>query len=88
MPTIRPSSDLRNKFNEISELVHEKREPVFITKNGRDDMVVMSTAAFEQGEAKLELMRKLLEAEAEVRSGAPLVPHDAVWEKIRDRYHV
>lgn len=88
MPVIRPSSDLRNKFNEISELVHEKEEPVYITKNGRGDMVVMSMAVFEQKEAKLELMRKLLEAEAEIRSGAKLIPHDEVWSKIRERYHV
>ncbi len=88
MPVIRPSSDLRNKFNEISKMVHEKDEPVFITRNGRDDMVVMSMAAFEQREAKLELMQKLFEAESEVRSGAPLLSHDEVWTKLRNRYHV
>lgn len=88
LPVIRPSSDLRNKFAEISELVHEKGEPVFITKNGRDDMVVMSMAAFEQKEAKLELMEKLLEAESEVRSGAPLIPHDEVWTKLREKHRV
>ncbi|MGE5623480.1 MAG: type II toxin-antitoxin system Phd/YefM family antitoxin [Methanocella sp.] len=88
MPIIRPSSDLRNKFNEISELVHEKGEPIFITRNGRDDMVVMSMAAFEQREAKFDLMRKLLEAEAEVRAGEPLVAHEDVWAKLRERYHV
>lgn len=87
MPIIRPSSDLRNKYNEISELVHEQAQPVYITKNGRGDMVVMSMAVFEQTEAKLELMRKLFEAEAEIRSGAPLISHDEVWSKIRERYH-
>ncbi len=88
MPVIRPSSDLRNKYNEVSDLVHEKGEPVYITKNGRGDMVIMSIAAFEQREAKLELMRKLLEAEIEVRSGAPLLSHDAVWAKMQEKYRV
>ncbi len=42
MPTIKPISDLRNKSNEISKLAHESKEPVFITKNGEGDLVVMS----------------------------------------------
>ena len=42
MPQIRPISDLRNKFTEISWIVHEDKEPVFLTKNGYGDMVVMS----------------------------------------------
>ena len=48
MPTIRPVSDLRNNFKEISEVCHENGEPVFLTKNGRGDMVVMSIAQFEK----------------------------------------
>ena len=42
MPNIRPSSDLRNKYNEISEFCHKYSEPVFITKNGYGDLAVMS----------------------------------------------
>jgi hypothetical protein len=42
MPTIRPSVDLSNNYNEISELCHEYSEPVFITKNGTGDLAVMS----------------------------------------------
>lgn len=44
---IRPISDLRNKFTEISKIVHEQGEPVFLTKNGYGDMVVMSVEQFE-----------------------------------------
>ncbi len=44
MPIIRPVSDLRNNFNEISELCHAGNEPVFITRQGKGDMVVMSHA--------------------------------------------
>jgi len=48
MPQIRPISDLRNNFAEISRIVHETPEPVFLTKNGYGDMVVMSVELFEQ----------------------------------------
>jgi prevent-host-death family protein len=55
MPIIRPSADLRNKYNEISELCHEYQEPVFITKNGTGDLAVMSIEAYEALRGKLEL---------------------------------
>ena len=42
MPEIRPSSDLRNKYNEISKFCHEHSEPVYITKNGKGDLAVMT----------------------------------------------
>ena len=47
MPQIRPITDLRNT-NEISEICHAKREPVFITKNGYGDLVVMSIETYEE----------------------------------------
>ena len=47
MPQIRPITDLRNT-NEISELFHARREPLFITKNGYGDLVVMSIEAYEE----------------------------------------
>ena len=55
MPTIRPSADLRNNYNEISELCHEYSEPVFITKNGTGDLAVMSIETYELLTGKLEL---------------------------------
>lgn len=48
MPYIRPVSDLRNNFAEISRTVHDTQEPVFLTKNGHGDMVVMSIEAYEK----------------------------------------
>jgi len=48
MPQIRPVSDLRNIFADISRIVHETSEPVFLTKNGYGDMVVMSMEAYER----------------------------------------
>lgn len=55
MPTIRPSADLRNSYNEISDFCHEYSEPVFITKNGKGDLAVMSIEAYEQLKGRLEL---------------------------------
>ena len=48
MATIRPSSDLRNRYNEISEFCNTYNEPVFITKNGTGDLVVPSNAEYER----------------------------------------
>jgi len=66
MPTIRPSADLRNHYNEISAFCHEHSEPVFITKNGKGDLAVLSIETYEQLCGKFELFRLLnegLEAE-------------------------
>ena len=69
MPIIRPISDLRNKANKISELAHKSNEPIFITKNGQGDMVVMSMAQYSQLQLKLELFSKLAVAQAQKASG-------------------
>ncbi len=69
MPIIRPISDLRNKSTEISELCKNTDEPVFITKNGVGDLVVMSMETYEHQQAQLELYSKLAEAEAEIANG-------------------
>ncbi len=65
MSIIRPVSDLRNNFTEISKIVHEKKEPVFLTKNGYGDMVVMSIESFEAMQFEGEIFSKLAEAERE-----------------------
>jgi len=55
MPTIRPSADLRNSYNEISAFCHDYPEPVFITKNGTGDLAVMSIETYELLAGKSEL---------------------------------
>ena len=70
MPIIRPISDLRNNFTMISETVHSDDEPVFLTKNGVGDMVVMSLDHYERQLARLELYQKLSEAQDEINRGA------------------
>lgn len=69
MPKIRPISDLRNKSNEISRLCHQSGEPVFITKNGEDDLVVMSMATWEREQARLALYRLLDESLTDESAG-------------------
>lgn len=69
MPVIKPISDLRNKARELSSICHDSGEPIFITKNGEGDMVLMSLAAYERLQAQLELYKQLDEAESDVRSG-------------------
>lgn len=61
MPTIRPSADLRNNYNEISEICHQYSEPVFITKNGRGDLAILSIETYERLCGKYELNRLLNE---------------------------
>ena len=61
MPNIRPVSDLRNKFSEISNAVHETGEPIYLTKNGYGDMIVMSIEAYEKERSEQEVYLKLKE---------------------------
>ena len=65
MKLIRPVSDLRNNFADISKTVHETAQPVFLTKNGYGDMVVMSMEAFESLQFESEIYFKLQAAEQE-----------------------
>ena len=65
MKMIRPVSDLRNNFAEISKTVHETSQPVFLTKNGYGDMVVLSMEPYENLQFESEVYFKLREAEKE-----------------------
>ncbi len=87
MPNIRPISDLRNNANEISEFCHSEMEPVFITKNGVGDMVVMSMETYERQQSLLNLYAKLAEAEAEIANGDEGEDFFEVARKLRDRVH-
>ncbi len=69
MPIIRPISDLRNNFTSISASVHSDNEPIFLTKNGIGDMVVMSLNYYEKQLARIELYQKLNQAREEIAKG-------------------
>ncbi len=59
MALIRPCADLRNNYNEISKICHETKEPMYITKNGTNDLVVLSDEAYE------DMLKKNEETEEE-----------------------
>ncbi|MGC4022525.1 MAG: type II toxin-antitoxin system prevent-host-death family antitoxin [Cyclobacteriaceae bacterium] len=69
MAIIKPISDLRNKSNEISKLAHQVSEPIYITKNGEGDLVVLSIHEYRKLRDKLDLFAKLSVAQAQFDSG-------------------
>lgn len=83
MPIIRPISDLRNNFNAISEIAHQDGEPIFITKNGHSDLVVMSHALYEKQQALIELYQKLAVAESQSIAGVETKSHTDVMQSLR-----
>ena len=85
MPQIRPITDLRNT-NEISELCHKQDEPIFITKNGYGDLVIMSVETYDRKLALAEVYKKLAEAEAQIKEGVPLLDGEEVFERVRNKY--
>ncbi len=85
MPQIRPITDLRNT-NEISEICHRQNEPIFITKNGYGDLVIMSMETYERQLALVEVYKKLAEAETQITQGVPLLDGEEVFAKLRERY--
>ncbi|MCL1806361.1 MAG: type II toxin-antitoxin system Phd/YefM family antitoxin [Oscillospiraceae bacterium] len=84
MPQIRPITDLRNT-SEISELCHSKTEPIFITKNGYGDMVIMSMETYERNMAMADIYEKLAVAEKQIQNGE-LLDGEAVFAKLREKY--
>ena len=65
MPNIKSSTDLRDNYDEISSFCHETGEPIFITKNGRDDLVVMSIDVFNKFMDRYELYHLLEQSESD-----------------------
>lgn len=72
MPQIRPITDLRNT-NEISEMCHTKNEPIFITKNGYGDLVIMSIETYERMFEENRIDAAIAEAETEYKDEAEIL---------------
>ena len=87
MPKIRPISDLRNNANDISEFCHKSREPIFITKNGVGDMVVMSVETYERQQSLINLYAKLAEVEEEISNGSQGENFFEVARQLRNSVH-
>ena len=85
MPQIRPITDLRNA-NEISDICHAKKEPVFITKNGYGDLVIMSIETYEQRMEMSEIDEIITEAENEYKSEAEHIDARTALSSIRRKH--
>lgn len=86
MPTIMPIRDLRNT-SEISELAHRKQEPIFITKNGYSDLVVMSSEYYERFAQINKIDQAIFDAETEVENGAEPISLDNAMERLNRKYY-
>ena len=89
MDYIRPSSDLRNHYGDVSTACRESREPIYITVNGREDTVIMNSHAFREMQARLELYDALSAAQEDVRLGrvSEIEPaFDALREELNLRW--
>ena len=84
MNMIRPVSDLRNNFAEISKTVHETSQPVFLTKNGYGDMVVLSMEAFENLQFESEIYFKLQAAERKAELSSERYSSKDVLKAMKD----
>ena len=85
MPQIRPITDLQNT-NEISEICHAQKEPVFITKNGRRDLVVMNMESYNELMDTLAVDAAICDAEEECQQSGQLHDAESVFAELRGRY--
>ncbi len=86
MPVIIPIRDLR-KTNEISEMVHKTREPIFVTKNGYSDFVIMSSEIYDQFARINHIDQIIQSAEREAANGAELISADEAFEQLDKKYY-
>jgi PHD/YefM family antitoxin component YafN of YafNO toxin-antitoxin module len=82
MPTIKPSTALRNSYSKISKFCHDTGEPVYVTVNGSGDLAVMSIEAFEERERLLQVREKLLEAQIQKASGVALIDFEDAMDEL------
>ena len=85
MSEIRPSSDLRNKYKEISSICKEKKKPVFITVNGRGDTVLLDIEEYEKMQEELEMYKILAEAEEDIKNNR-VYPIEDLFIKLEKRF--
>ena len=86
MPQIIPIKDLKNT-SDISDLCHTSQEPIFITKNGYGDMVIMSMETYEEKMALLDVYEKLMVAEEDCKYGYTVDAKESL-KKLREKYGV
>ncbi len=82
---IKASATLRNDYSSISNLAKKTEEPIYITKNGEGDLVIMNIEAFEKREQILELRARILQAEQERINKEETITIQDARKKLRDR---
>jgi len=85
MPIIMPIKDLR-KTTEISSIAHNVQEPIFITKNGYSDLVVMSSELYDKIMKINRMDQAIFESEQEIENGAEAVDAETVFENLKKKY--
>ena len=85
MPIIMPIRDLRNT-SEISEIAHKEQEPIFITKNGYSDLVVMSSELYDKFARMNWIDQAIFESEQEIANGAEAVDAEKIFAEL-DKKH-
>ncbi len=85
---IKSSTALRNDYTAISNLAHESGEPIYITKNGDGDVVVMDIGAFEKREQMYKMKLKIAEAELSRLNGDPTVSVEEARSRLAEKYNV
>jgi len=83
---VKPSSVIRSDYKSFSRLCHESDDPIIVTNNGENDLVVMSHEAFCRREAWIRLQVKLASADKQIVEG-DLIDHDEVFSRLKDRVH-
>jgi len=83
---IKSSTALRNDYGSVSALAHEVGEPIYITKNGEGDIVVMSIDAFEKREQLMALKSRLALSERSLIAGEPTVSIAEARERLEAKY--
>ncbi len=87
MPVIRPISDLANNMEHLSEMCHREAQPIFLTKNGKGDLVVMSQVYYERLRSLLDLYQQLGEAEELDAAGEEGISHQEMMNRLRRKLH-
>lgn len=86
MPLIMPIRDLRNT-SEISDIAHKEQEPIFITKNGYSDLVVMSSELYDKFAKINRIDQAIYESEKEMEEGREAIDLDDAFERLNKKYY-